>query len=152
MVMAFACVLLIAGLSCPNSLSLSLRGGACDPARPGIVAATRHPVPWALALWAAVHALANGDAASLVLFGFLLLLSVVGTFALDARRKRALGAEAWNRVAGATSNAPFAALVARRLPFSAVFVPRWPILAGFALYVSLIMAHERFIGVSPFPW
>ncbi len=150
--MALACVLLVAGLSCPNPLSLSFRSAAWDPARPGIVAATRHPAPWALALWSAVHAVANGDSASLVLFGFLFLLSVAGTFALDARRHRTLGAEAWNRLAGATSNAPFAALVQRRYPFSAVFVPAGPILAGIALYVAMILAHERIVGVSPFPW
>jgi len=47
---------------------------------------TRHPFLWGIALWALVHLIINGDLASLILFGSLLLLAVGGTLAIDARR------------------------------------------------------------------
>lgn len=43
--------------------------GRFDPARPGVVGATRHPLLAALALWAGAHMLANGDVAHVALFG-----------------------------------------------------------------------------------
>lgn len=88
-----------------------------------------------------------------MLLGLLQLLSVAGTFALDARRKRTLGRNAWKRLAGATSNVPRATvLVPISLPLSAIFRPVGSALAGIALYIALILAHERMLGVSPFPW
>jgi uncharacterized membrane protein len=38
------------------------------PAR-GIQRVTRHPFLWGVAVWAFVHLIANGDVASLMLFG-----------------------------------------------------------------------------------
>ena len=55
--------------------------------------AARHPpsVPSGVALWAAGHLLVNGDLASLILFGSLLVLAIFGPLSIDAKRRRALG-------------------------------------------------------------
>ena len=74
---------------------------------------TRHPFLWGVALWAAGHLMVNGDLASLILFGSLLVLAVFGTGSIDAKRRRALG-EKWDAFAAKTSAVPFAAIAAGR--------------------------------------
>ncbi|MEE2783243.1 MAG: NnrU family protein [Pseudomonadota bacterium] len=52
---------------------------------------TRHPMLWGTTLWAAAHLLANGDQASLLLFGGLGLFGVSKVFLIDARQPTARG-------------------------------------------------------------
>jgi uncharacterized membrane protein len=81
-----------------------------DPAR-GIIRITRHPIMWGIMLWAAAHILARGDFRGLVFFGAFLVLAVVGTLAMD-RRKRAN--PDWPRFAAVTSHIPFVAIAQGR--------------------------------------
>ena len=78
--MAPACIFLVAVFTHPNPLSVALRSQPFDPSRPGIVAVTRHPLLWALVLWASGHAVVNGDAASLIVFGLFAVLGAGGVF------------------------------------------------------------------------
>ncbi len=57
----------------------------------GIVRITRHPFLWGVGLWAFVHLIVNGDLASVILFGSLLLLALGGTASIDAKRRRSFG-------------------------------------------------------------
>ncbi len=79
----------------------------------GIVRITRHPFLWGVALWALVHLIFNGDLASLILFGSLLVLALGGTASIDAKRRRTFG-EQWVQFAQVTSDIPFAAIVGGR--------------------------------------
>jgi uncharacterized membrane protein len=79
----------------------------------GMVRITRHPFLWGVALWALVHLIVNGDLASLILFGTLLVLALGGTLAIDAKRRREFG-EQWTQFANVTSDIPFAAVAAGR--------------------------------------
>lgn len=81
-----------------------------EPAR-GIIRVTRHPLMWAIMLWAAAHLIARGDAKSLVFFGGFLLLASLGTVLMDSRKKSNPG---WARFAAATSNIPFVAIAQGR--------------------------------------
>ena len=105
---------------------------------------------WAIALWALAHIPPNGDAASLILFGSLAFLALAGTLALDAKKRRSLGA-AWGTLAGATSNLPFAALAAGRAQLNPGGMPWWlPVLALLA-YAASIALHPFVIGVPAVP-
>ena len=117
-VMPFALVLVAAGVMTKNPSAVGQAGSlkAEEPAR-GILRVTRHPVMWAIALWAAVHLVARGDAASLVFFGSFLALALAGTRLIDARKADSLG-EGWARFAAVTSNVPFTAIVEGRNRFS----------------------------------
>lgn len=147
-----ALVLLLAGLMRPNPLSLG-RSAGYDPARPGILAVVRHPILWAMALWAAAHMAANGDVAAWLLFAPLLALSLGGMAALDAKAKRRLGVAEWRRLAAPTSTWPFAALLAGRVR------PRMRISRGSVLivvmaavlYRFILAVHAPLVGVSPWP-
>jgi uncharacterized membrane protein len=81
-----------------------------DMAR-GMVRITRHPFLWGVALWSLAHLIVNGDLASLILFGSLLVLAVGGTVSIDAKRQREFK-EQWTHFANLTSNIPFAAIAA----------------------------------------
>jgi uncharacterized membrane protein len=81
-----------------------------DPAR-GIIRVTRHPIMWAIMLWAGAHLLARGDTKSLVFFGGFLLLALVGSLSMDARKR---SDPDWQRFAALTSHVPFVAIAQGR--------------------------------------
>lgn len=134
--MATACLLVALAIGVPNPLSFGGRRGAVfDPAHPGIVGLTRHPLLWALALWAAAHLFANGDLAHILLFGGFLVMALVGMAALDRRNRARLGA-GWRELA------------LRRAPG---WRPRdaWRLLLALLLFLGLLLAHPLVIGVDP---
>ena len=83
------------------------------PPATGIIRVTRHPFMWGVGLWALLHLAANGDEASVIFFGSLAVLALVGTLLIDARRTRE-NAPGWGVFLQATSNLPFAAILERR--------------------------------------
>lgn len=144
-----ASMLLIGGAFAPNPLSISFSRCPFDPARPGLVGITRHPLLWAFALWSSAHLIPNGDMVSLIMFGGFALFSLTGMAMVDRRRRTALGPE-WGRLAARTSIIPFAALLSNRAS------PRWnaltlavTIVGGTLLYLSLLGLHPIVIGVDP---
>ena len=113
-VLPFAFVLLACGLLARNP-TLTGQAGVLKhgDATRGILRITRHPVMWAIMLWAGAHMLAVGSLRSVVFFGGLLLLAAAGTTLQDARKAKALG-EDWKRFAASTSNIPFVAIAQGR--------------------------------------
>src|SRR5262249_49711014 len=113
----------------------------------GILRITRHPFLWGTALWSLVHAAFNGDVASLILFGSLLVLAVAGTFSIDAKRRRMFG-DRWDGFARTTSNVPFAAIAAGRNQFGAaareIGLVR-PIIAIVVFFVAVAL-HGSLVG------
>jgi uncharacterized membrane protein len=109
-----------------------------------MVRITRHPFLWGVALWAAVHLIVNGDAASAVLFGSLLVLAIGGTAAIDAKRRRRF-AEQWSLFAQLTSDIPFGAILARRnrLGPALAEIGVWRYLAAIVLYGAAFYLHGR---------
>lgn len=150
--MPIASVLLVAGLTTrsPTMVGGDRHGiGPEDPA-PGILRITRHPFLWATTLWSVGHLAANGDAASIILFSGILVLSVGGMRHIDQKRERALGA-AWGPVALTTSVIPFQAIITRRTRFDWKGIGFWRPIAGIALYAALLHLHPLLFGVSALP-
>ncbi|MTJ81085.1 MAG: NnrU family protein [Telmatospirillum sp.] len=148
-VMPVACVLFVAGASSPNPLSVAATARGFDPARPGIVAVTRHPVLWGCLLWSAVHVLANGDLRAVLLFGTLGLFSAGALPLYDRRRARARGRAEWGRLAAGTSVVPLWALLSGDARWPAGWAFRVRVAAGLALYAVILAAHGELFGVSP---
>ena len=150
-VMPFVAILLVCGSTARNPTAI---GGGVEPdgahPAPGILQLTRHPILWAIALWALAHMPPNGDAASLVLFSAFAVLALAGMPLLDRKRSEALGAT-WGPIALTTSVLPFAALFSGRAKLRFSEIGAWRILAGVALYLALLVAHGPVIGVSPLP-
>lgn len=112
----------------------------------GLLRITRHPFQWAVVLWAIAHIVANGDAASLIFFGSLGLVSLLGTFLIDRKKAARLG-EDWHRFAAATSNLPFAAILRgrNRLAVGELWLPA---ILGLVLYGLVLWQHAWVSGVS----
>ena len=116
----------------------------------GMLRITRHQFLWGVAIWAAGHLLVNGDAASIVLFGSLLILSLFGTASIDAKRRRALGAK-WDAFAAQTSNIPFAAVAQGRQRLSLGEIGWWRIVLAIGVWAALAWAHPYLFGVRALP-
>ena len=150
LVMPLVCLLLVAGLAGGNPLSVGGGGRTFDPARPGIVSITRHPVLWGFVLWAAAHLPANGHVAALTLFGLTVLFGLVGMLALDRRARRRLGAEEWRRLAAGTTLLPFAGQArGRQVDWAGIGAAR--IVGAAALFVLLLGLHAPVLGRLPLP-
>ncbi len=151
MVTLLAVALVFIGLTTPNPTTTGAehrleRGDAVH----GIVRVTRHPFLWGVALWAGMHVILNGDAASCLLFGMLLVLALLGPFLIDARRRRVYG-PAWAQFAAVTSSLPFGAIVAGRNTLRLNEIGAWRLVGALAVYLALLLGHTSLFGVSPFP-
>ena len=149
-VVALAFFLGVQGLLSPNPTSVRQEGAvAKESTIHGVVRITRHPFLWGVALWAGFHVAANGNLASVIFFGTFLVLSIVGTFSIDAKRKRKLG-EAWKEFAAKTSNVPFvAALRGNPLRLSESF--GWRFGVAMLVFLAVLFSHAHWFHVSPFP-
>lgn len=138
------------GVAAPNPFAFEGLAKGFDADRPGIAGLTRQPLLWALALWAGAHLLANGDLAHVILFAPFLALALVGMPVVEARHRRAIGAEEWQRQTARTGLVPFAALLTGRWrPVSGPSVLR--LIVALALWVGLWHLHAPVIGVWPAP-
>jgi uncharacterized membrane protein len=147
--MAIAFLLVVIGMATPSPTSVGGESGLVgrDPAR-GILRVTRHPFLCGVALWALVHMTVNGDSASLVLFGALLVLAVAGPRSIDAKRRAALGPR-WEPFAAATSVVPFAAIVQGRNRFVPSEIGWWRVGLSAVLYSAMLYVHRWLFGVPP---
>lgn len=147
--MAAACLLVALSLGRPNPFSFGGRhNDRFDPARPGLLRWTRHPLLAALALWAAAHIPPNGDLAHLLLFGSFATFALLGMPLIDRRKRRQMGGQ-WDelvtrmREAAKPADAEVTADLAADLP--------WRLSAAALLYALLLLLHPLLFGVSPLP-
>lgn len=150
-VMPFACILVVCGLTTQN-VTMVAGERYLDGPRPllGIITVTRHPFLWGTGLWAVAHLLANGDQASVILFGGVAILSFAGMAHIDHRRRAALGS-AWGPVELTTSVVPFVAALQGRTKVDWAGIGLARVAAGIALYTALILTHGWVIGVDILP-
>jgi uncharacterized membrane protein len=149
-VMPFALLLVVCGVSTPNPTAVG-SPDTLDQAQPvrGIARVTRHPFMWGAALWALSHMVPNGDAASLVLFGSLAVLALLGTLLIDHKFALRRGAQ-WRQFAAASSNLPFGAILAGRQQLVPAEIGWRRAGVALALYLLLLVIHPWLFGVSPF--
>ncbi len=138
--MPFAFVFMAVGFGVPNPLSISLFPEPDNWSRSGLLTVIRHPVQVGLALWAGLHALANGTLVSLLLFGGLALFAIAGIPLVERRRRREIGADA------------YAAIAHRRTAYNDA--PRQALAAVFGLVTMavLLYLHPYLFGADPLAW
>ena len=146
-----AMLLIVPGLTTPNPTSVRQEAALDRPdVVRGMVRITRHPFLWGVAIWAGGHLMANGDAASIILFGSLFALALFGTASIDAKRRRALGAK-WDAFAAQTSNVPFAAIAAGRQRLALGEIGWWRLALGVGVWALLTWAHPYLFAVKALP-
>ena len=142
-VMGVVCGVLALSIARPNPFSFGGRNNArFDPARPGIVRMSRHPLLLALGLWAFAHMVPNGDLAHVLLFGIFGSFAVLGHKIIDRRKQRQMGAE-WARTYRALHDSSI--LQAVRPSRGAAL----RLILAVLLYGLLIWAHPILFGVNP---
>jgi uncharacterized membrane protein len=117
-----------------------------DPAR-GVIRITRHPIMWAVMLWAGVHVAARGDVKSLIFFGSFLLLAAVGTLAMDSRKR---SNPDFMRFAAVTSNVPFVAIAQGRNRIVWREIGWKRPLIGLIAFAVFFAAHPWLFGARPY--
>jgi uncharacterized membrane protein len=148
-----AVLLVVLALASPNPTAAGVPDEVlgADAAR-GIFRITRHPFMWGVGLWAFAHLAPNGDLASLILFGGLAILALLGTHFIDLKfeKKRP---DAWPAFAAVTSNLPFAAIAAGRQHLSLAEIGAeigwWRLGLAVVVYLLLVIVHPWLIGVDP---
>lgn len=146
-VMPVAVFLLIGGITQYNPTLVNAKFDAerDDPA-PGILKVTRHPVMWAIGLWALSHLPPNGDLRALIFFGGLAVLALYGTERIDAKRK-ARDPNGFSRFASSTSNVPFQAIAEGRTTFALNDLGPWRMVLIAGVYIALFALHPWIAGV-----
>jgi uncharacterized membrane protein len=139
----------VPGLALPNPTAVGGDAVAPGPVK-GVITITRHPFLWGVTIWSSFHLMANGDEASIVLFGSFFILALFGTASIDAKRKRKMGSQ-WDAFAARTSNVPFAAAFAERTRIDWRGIFDWRLVLALTLFVIVLFGHLWAFGASPFP-
>lgn len=147
-IMFVVCLMLSFSIARPNPFSFGgVRNESFEPAHPGIVRLTRHPLLVALALWSFAHLLPNGDLSHVILFAAFGIFALLGCKMINQRTRRKMSE------AGKDYDALWVATRAGSL-FSgcensaSVFLR---LLGGLGLYVLLLSLHGPVIGVYVWP-
>lgn len=115
----------------------------------GFVKITRHPMLWAFSLWAVSHMIANGDVATWLLAGAILVTALNGMVSIDRKRAAVFG-EAWQRFTEKTSIFPFAAAAAGKVRLTFADIGWLNILGAAALYAIFLWLHATLFGVPAY--
>ncbi|WP_151719872.1 NnrU family protein [Gemmobacter serpentinus] len=143
--MPLAVLLVCLAIGAANPLSFGGKSGGFDPARPGIAGVVRHPLLWALLLWASGHMLVNGDLAHVILFGVFAGYALLGMGMIDRRKQAQWGRDMWITRASGTGAWPFGGNWRCYRP------AWWRVALAACLWLALLHLHEPVIGVMPAP-
>jgi uncharacterized membrane protein len=147
-VMPLALLLFVGGYTQRNPTAV-MQGKPMPAGRPapGVLAITRHPLMWAIGLWALVHLVISDNVASFIFFAAFAILALHGTRVLDTKKQRTWPPEDWQRFAAATSNIPFAAVFTSRNELKIAEIGWWRVMLAGVLYIVLILLHGVVLGV-----
>jgi uncharacterized membrane protein/cytochrome c2 len=153
--MPFAFLLIVVGytISNPTVAGMESRLRSKDLVK-GMIRLTRHPANMSYVVWGGAHLSTNGDLASFLLFGSLVLLAILGSVHIDLRRKKT-SPDDWQHFAASTSLVPFWAIIRGRAALS----PRtilceigwWRLLLALGCYAMWLFIHVYAVGSSPMP-
>jgi uncharacterized membrane protein len=146
-IMPLVLILAMAGFMNPNPSAVMMPAPGESWRPRGILTVTRHPVMWAFGLWGLLHVLANGDLAGLIFFGTFAALALLGTLAIDAKKRRRWAPASWRAFAAATSNLPFLAIAQRRTTFDWKGIGWKPVAIAVLIYLAIVFwFHPKIIG------
>ena len=142
-------LLAVTGLLTPGPTLAGFEGALARPdAAKGVLRVTRHPFLWGVALWGVGHLFANPEVASIMLFGGLAAMAVLGTRSID-RKSAARNPAQWETFRAATSNIPFAAIAQGRNKLAlGEMAPR--LVIALLAFAAMAYFHEPVFGARVF--
>lgn len=153
--LAGSALMLLASVLFVGSFTPANKGlaGAPQDDRPasGVLRITRHPMMWAFALWAFVHALLSGSLPTVLLMFSIGFLALVGAAHQDSRKRRRAG-PAWQRYAATTSYWPGGAQISGRQPWRTFWPGLVPVVGGLLLWGLATFAHPMLGAPAVPPW
>ncbi len=148
-IMLFAAVLFVCGLSAPNP-TLPQRGKLLE--RPdvgaGIFAITRHPLMWSFGLWGIAHFISQPNWRGFWFFGLFAITAIFGAVLQDHRKAAAYGSS-WDSFAAKTSFVPFLAILQGRARLSLGEIGWWRIGLAVVIWAIILHLHRWLFGVPP---
>ncbi|MBP9792342.1 MAG: hypothetical protein KBC27_03930, partial [Rickettsiales bacterium] len=148
--MPFVFIILTMGISTPNALSILCKQSPFNADKPlGIVAITRHPILWAMFLWAASHIFPNGSLSLVIVFSICMLFSLFGMKLIDLRMQKSLGKDVWKELSRNTSIIPFGALTKSTIWSIFTRDDLYRVIIGLILYYASLHFHQYILGVNP---
>jgi uncharacterized membrane protein len=112
----------------------------------GFTKVTRHPMLWAFALWAASHMVANGNVATWLLAGAILITALNGMVSIDRKRESQFH-QVWQRFKDKTSIIPLAAVLQGRMRLKVSDIGILNIVISAILYGVILWLHEKILGL-----
>ena len=94
--------------------------------------------------------IANGDLASFIMMGGILVLSLAGMRQIDRKRELQLGA-GWGPIRLTTSIIPFQAIAEGRTTMDWAGIGWWRVVLGLALYLAFLILHPYIFGLPAVP-
>ncbi len=145
MVLTYLALLLFNGSLAGNPAAPSPKAAELAASREpvGVYAITRHPMMWAIAIWAFSHILLVPEPRSLILLGALIVLALGGSAMQDGKKRQQLG-DAWTSWEGRTSFLP------RPAGLASVRALQW--LIALALWLAINWLHLPLGGVAAGVW
>ena len=118
--------------------------GSAAPRAQGVFAITRHPMMWAIALWAAVHLAVIANAPAAILAVVMAGLALGGSWGQD-RKKARLEGRRWREWTQRTSFMPFGAIITGRRTVADMLARPGivAIVTGSLLWLIATWAHGR---------
>lgn len=151
LIILFATVLLVGGLSSPNPTLP--RGGQLlerpDVAQ-GIFAITRHPLMWSFGLWGIAHLISQPNWRGFWFFGLFALTAIGGAVLQEWRKAETYGAS-WDRFVAKTSFIPMLAVLQGRAKLSIAEIGWWRVGVAVLVWAITLYLHPWLFGTSPLP-
>lgn len=148
LIMLLASVLLVGSLLGNPALPTGGAAAAVPERARGVFAITRHPMMWAFALWAGVHAAVYPTLANFVLVGTIAILALVGAALQDAKKERLQ--PGWRDWEARTSYWPFAAIATGRARLAGL--RPHDLAGGIVLWLIATWAHWPLAGWAAGVW
>jgi uncharacterized membrane protein len=150
-VVLLAFILIAGGAASSNPSAQTMPNvGDAPPTAKGVLAITRHPVMWGVALWALAHLANQPNMRGLLFFGALAFVALFGSW-LQQRRKAKLLGETWRRFEEASSFWPFAALLAGRARLHPADIGMRTLIIALILWSATLYFHGALIGAPALP-
>ncbi|MDA7949072.1 MAG: NnrU family protein [Hyphomicrobiaceae bacterium] len=147
--MLFPFIFVVCGTTTKNPTSVMGKGALKDHQKwTDIFAITRHPVMWAIIVWATLHLINRPEMRSLLFFGAMGLLGLAGSVRQEVRKHKELG-PAWEKFVSQTSHVPFLAILSGRARLRLADLGGWRIVTAVLLWLATLYLHSHILGVSP---
>lgn len=112
----------------------------------GFIKITRHPMLWGFSLWAVGHMIANGDIATWLMAGAILVTALNGMVSID-RKRAAEFSDRWQRFKDKTSIIPLGAAAQGKVRLKASDIGISNIVIAAIIYGVFMYWHENLFGV-----